>query len=110
MDYDAAQMFARDLHDSWWNDTTDHEYHDADHGILLLPVQDCVCFISPGSAVSSILPWWRLDHIGSSMKPDLRHGGYGNALLRAIEVSSHMLEAGPPNLSDRLRDFASRLA
>jgi TPM domain len=107
---DAAQIFARDLHDSWWNDTTTADHNDdADHGILLfLSVQDRVCFISTGSAVSSILPWWRLDHIVSSMKPDLRHRDYGNALLRAIEALSHMLEAGPPTLSDRLHDFASR--
>jgi TPM domain len=107
---DAAQIFARDLHDSWWNDTAnDNQYDDADHGILLfLSVQDRVCFISTGSAVSTILPWWRLDHIVSSMKPDLRHRDYGNALLRAIEALSRMLEAGPPTLSDRLHDFASR--
>jgi len=67
-----------------------------------------VCFISTGSAIASILPWWRLEHIVASMKPDLRHRDYGNALLRSIEYLSAMLEAGPPTMADRLHDFISR--
>lgn len=112
---DAAQIFARILHDSWWNNTgsgdsgNNNNNNAADHGILLfLSVQDRVCFISTGSAIASILPWWRLDHIVASMKPDLRHRDYGNALLRAVADLSHMLEVGPPTLSDRLHDFVSR--
>lgn len=102
---DAAQIFARNLHDTWWNNTSD----EADYSILLfLSVQDRVCFISTGSAISSILPWWRLDHIVASMRPDLRHRDYGNALLRAISDLSHMLEAGPPTMSDRMHDFIAR--
>jgi hypothetical protein len=134
---DAAQVFARALHDSWWrsplctprapspddsNDTADvdpslsatEEGEDpsctdtegAAHGILIfLSIQDHVCFISTGSAISSILPWWRLDNIVASMKPDLRRRDYGNALWNAIQDLSDMLEAGPPTLSDRLHDF-----
>jgi len=63
--------------------------------------QDRVSFISTGSGISTVLPWWRLDHIVASVKPDLRHRDYGNALLRAIDDLSNMLEAGPPTLSDR---------
>jgi hypothetical protein len=101
---DAAQIFARTLHDQWWAVTGGGEY-----GILIfLSIQDRVCFISTGSEVSAILPWWRLDHIVASMKPDLRHRDYGNALLQAIKDLSNMLEAGPPTLSDRLHDFLSR--
>ena len=81
----------------------------AEYGILLfLSVQDRVCFISTGSGISSILPWWRLDHIVASMKPDLRHRDYGNALLRALDDLSHMLWTGPPTLSDRFHDFVAR--
>jgi TPM domain len=114
---DAAQIFAQDLHDTWWSsnstaigggDGTRHT-NDPDFGILLfLSVQDRVCFISTGSGVSSILPWWRLDHIVASMKPDLRRRDYGIALLRAIDDLSQMLQTGPPTLSDRMHDFVAR--
>ena len=120
---DAAQIFSRSLHDNWWRDplcTPPSEQQDeedpacinteaASHGILIfLSIQDRVCFISTGGAISSVLPWWRLDHIVTSMKPDLRRRDYGNALLHAIQDLSNMLEAGPPTLSDRLHDFVAR--
>lgn len=118
---DAAQIFARTLHDAWWsesgedclqNNNNDPNFcrrPSGEYGILIfLSIQDRVCFISTGSAISSILPWWRLEHIVASMKPDLRRRDYGNALLRAIEYLSAMLEAGPPTMSDRLHDFISR--
>ena len=106
MTNDAAQTFARNLHDAWWSDASMGK---ADYSILLfLSVQDRVCFISTGSGISSILPWWRLDHIVASMKPDLRHRDYGNALLRAIDDLSHMLWTGPPTLADRFHDFVAR--
>jgi hypothetical protein len=119
---DAAQIFARTLHDAWWVGNGDDCYQrnndpnlcgpnrpNGDYGILIfLSIQDRVCFISTGSAVASILPWWRLEHIVAAMKPDLRHRDYGNALLRAIQYLSSMLEAGPPTMSDRFHDFISR--
>jgi TPM domain len=117
---DAAQIFARNLHDTWWsfsngdNETAPdveniNRSNDPDFGILLfLSVQDRVCFISTGSGVSSILPWWRLDHIVASMKPDLRRRDYGIALLRAIDDLSQMLQTGPPTLYDRMHDFVAR--
>ena len=101
---DAAQIFARVLHDAWWKDTGRGET-----GILMfLSVQDRVCFISTGSEISLILPWWRLDHVVASMRSDLHHRDYGNALLHAIDDLSAMLEAGPPTLSDRFHDFCAR--
>ena len=118
---DAAQIFARTLHDAWWtgneedcfqngnNDPNQCHRTNGDYGILIfLSIQDRVCFISTGSAIASILPWWRLEHIVASMKPDLRHRDYGNALLRSIDFLSEMLEAGPPTMADRFHDFISR--
>jgi hypothetical protein len=118
---DAAQIFARYLHDHWWQqavlpgnddgegDRQQQQQHGRDYSILIfLSVQDRVCFISTGSAISTVLPWWRLEHIVSSMKPDLRHRDYGNALLTAIEDLTNMLLAGPPTLQDRLHDFLAR--
>ena len=99
---DAAQLFAHDLHDVWWNE-------DGSHGILIfLSIQDRVCFISTGSALGYILPWWRLDHVVSAMKPALREREYGKAVLHAIEHLSELLVAGPPSLADRLHDFCAR--
>lgn len=123
---DAAQIFARTLHDAWWknpdacqnngnNNNVEEapanplDCHQGDNGILIfLSIQDRVCFISTGSEVSSILPWWRLDHIVASMKPDLRRRAYGDSILQAIADLSRMLEAGPPTISDRLHDFVAR--
>ena len=80
-----------------------------DFGVLIfLSIQDRVCFISTGNAISTVLPWWRLEHIVSSMKPDLRHRDYGRSILTAINDLSEMLEAGPPTLQDRVHDFLAR--
>ena len=109
---DAAQIFARYLHDAWWEEDCDAHQQpcgSGEYGILIfLSIQDRVCFISTGSAISTILPWWRLEHIVSSMKPDLRHRDYGHALLTAIDDLSNMLAAGPPTMEDRLHDFLAR--
>jgi hypothetical protein len=118
---DAAQIFARHLHDSWWGSENhpdcdsnsrkndNGQCGNSEYGILIfLSIQDRVCFISTGSAISTILPWWRLEHIVSSMKPDLRRRDYGHALLAAIDDLSAMLAAGPPTLEDRVHDFMSR--
>jgi hypothetical protein len=130
---DAAQIFARSVHEAWWSATAkagDPETPPPDpqleqqqqleqpppfpprshhNGILIfLSIQDRVCFISTGSELAGILPWWRLDHVVASMKPDLSHREYGTAVLRAIQTICDMLEAGPPTLSDRLGDFVSR--
>ena len=124
---DAAQLFARYLHSQWWSIstpttpsanstsstssgtssstiTTNNNY-----GILIfMSIQDRVCFISTGMAISQILPWWRLEHVVASMKPDLRRRDYGHAILAAIDDLTEMLEAGPPTFQDRLHDFLTR--
>lgn len=107
---DAAQIFARTLHDAWWMKNPDDENDSrGENGILIfLSIQDRVCFISTGAQVSAILPWWRLDHIVASMKPDLRRRAYGDAILQAIADLSGMLEAGPPTMRDRVHDFVAR--
>ena len=110
---DAAQLFARFLHDAWWEShcrqTDGVCVGGREYGILIfLSILDRVCFISTGSDISVILPWWRLEHVVTNMKPDLRRRDYGTAILRAIDDLALMLEAGPPTMSDRLHDFVSR--
>ena len=97
---DAAQIFARQLHERWAV---------GDMGIVLfLSVEDHICFISTGGGLTQVLPWWRLDQIVNDMKSDLRHREYGNAILQAIDDLSYMLLSGPPTWSDRLHDFFAR--
>lgn len=110
---DAAQVFARSLHDNWWSTKGDvgGPKDDAEivHGLLIfLSVQDHVCFISTRSSISSVLPWWRLDHIVANMKPDLKRRDFGGAILHAITDLTDMLNAGPPTWTDRLNDFITR--
>jgi hypothetical protein len=155
---DAAQIFARTIHNQWWesrnknnkkknsedpsressskssgeerrrnqqeeyfhtggwlpstkngsNNSNKKRQH-KDFGVLIfLSIQDRVCFISTGNAISTVLPWWRLEHIVASMKPDLRHRNYGQSIITAINDLSDMLEAGPPTMEDRMHDFLAR--
>lgn len=97
---DAAQIFARQLHERWGV---------GDMGIVLfLSITDHICFISTGGGLTHVLPWWRLDQIVHNMKSDLRHREYGKAILSAITDLSYMLMSGPPTWSDRLHDFFAR--
>ena len=120
---DAAQLFAHGLHDAWWPTTSsssldengdNNEEEDdalvlAENGILIfLSIQDRVCFICTGPAITPVLPWWRLDHIITSMKPALRDRDFGAAILEAVANLSAMLQSGPPSMMDRLHDFCSR--
>ena len=42
------------------------------------------------------------------MKPALRRGSYGDAILGAINDASAMLDAGPPDFHERFADFVAR--
>lgn len=113
---DAAQLFARALHNEWWksrsasnSDLSQSCGDSPEFGILIfLSINDRVCFISTGTGISSVLPWWRLEHIVGNMKPSLRIRAYGPAILSSIQDISEMLKAGPPTISDRAHDFLSR--
>eukprot|EP00978_Attheya_sp_CCMP212_P019330 scaffold54022_cov49-Attheya_sp.AAC.3 len=110
---DAAQYFARQLHDAWWHSNClDSEENCGEHhtnGILIfLSIMDRVCFISTGPSISATLPWWRLEHAVAQMKPDLRRRDYEAAILHAIDILSEMLESGPPSMSARVNDFVAR--
>jgi len=110
---DAAQLFARYLHDAWWKSPPNCEESNAcrnpEFGILIfLSITDRVCYISTGSGIASVLPWWRLEHIVANMKPELRVRDYGSAILNAVQDLSDMLQAGPPTMSDRMHDFVAR--
>jgi hypothetical protein len=43
----------------------------------------------------TILPWWRLEHIVTNMKPCLQSRNYGIAIIHAVHDISNMLLTGP---------------
>jgi hypothetical protein len=115
---DAAQIFASVLLDQWWKESKiyenqthieEEEEEEVTSGVLIfLSLQDRVCFISASQDISDILPWWRLDHVVAHMKTNLQTGEFGQALLNAIAGISHMLDAGPPSVQEKVHDFVSR--
>lgn len=97
---DGAQLFARSLHDNW--------FPTSNSILVFLSVSDRVLFISTSASLAQLLPWWRLDHIVSKLKADLKHLEFGNAILRSIQELKLMLESGPPTWEDRFSDFITR--
>jgi len=86
-----------------------HKFHRANSGVLIfMSIEERVCFISAGSDVSYILPWWRLEDIVNGMKANLRNGNYADAILSAINEVSAMIDSGPPTASERAHDFLTR--
>ena len=114
---DAAQYFARYIHDTWSKHLS-QEQKASDNGdasstptnivLIFISTQDRICYISSGARVASILPWWRLEHVVENMKQDLRKGNTGSALNIAIEDLTGLLLQGPPTLKDRVDDFFQR--
>lgn len=102
---DAAQYFARYVHDTWDLESDS----DGETGILIfLSIEDRVCYVSSGHTLSAMLPWWRLESITDDIRPELQVRAFGDAIVRAIGDVGILLETGPPTLSDRLSDFMSR--
>lgn len=98
----AANSFSHSLYREWFS--REHV-----EGILIfLSVQDHVCFIQTGQGLYSLLPWWRLDHVVSDMKPALAVHEYGSALLTAVDRLESMIRDGPPTFRDRIHDFMTR--
>ncbi|EJK49421.1 hypothetical protein THAOC_31708 [Thalassiosira oceanica] len=103
----AAQFFSRYLHSSWSRKLAQEE--EATNIVLIfISTLDRICYISSGSRIASVLPWWRLEHVVQDMKYDLRRGLSGEAINVAIADISALLIEGPPTLSDRLDDFFRR--
>ncbi|KAL7544216.1 hypothetical protein ACHAWF_007597 [Thalassiosira exigua] len=110
---DAAQYFARYIHDAWSNHLADEQKSNGESSptnivLIFISTQDRICYISSGTRVAAILPWWRLEHVVQDMKTDLRRGETGHALNVAIEDLSALLLEGPPSFFDRVNDFFER--
>ena len=108
---DAAQYFARYVHDTW-NKRLIQEQKGGNAStnivLIFISVHDRICYISSGTRIATILPWWRLEHVVQDMKPMLRTGHTGNALEIAIDDMTTLLRAGSPTVKDRISDFFSR--
>ncbi|KAL7520025.1 hypothetical protein ACHAWX_004777 [Stephanocyclus meneghinianus] len=108
---DAAQYFARYIHDTWYRHLMMQEQRISSPTnivLIFISTQDKICYISSGTRIAAILPWWRLEHVVQDMKPDLRKGQTGDALSIAIDELTELLQEGPPSILDRLDDFAER--
>ena len=108
---DAAQYFARYIHDNW----SKYLAQEQDVGetstnivLIFISTMDRICYISSGNRIGAILPWWRLEHVVQDMKPYLQNDQIGNALYMGIEDLSKLLITGPPSFTDRLNDFLER--
>lgn len=112
---DAAQYFARYIHDTWSKRLAQEQKASNDDAstptslvLIFISTVDRICYISSGTHISAILPWWRLEHVVEDMKLDLRKGQTGDALYVAIEDLTALLLEGPPSLTDRVNDFFAR--
>ena len=110
---DAAQYFARYVHDTWSKKLSQEQK--ATNGstptniiLIFISVEDRICYISSGTRMTTILPWWRLEHVVQDMKQDLRKNRTGEALGIAIQDITELLVEGPPTLGDRVNDFVDR--
>ena len=110
---DATQYFARYVHDTWSKKLSQEQ---KDTGgptptniiLIFMSVEDRICYISSGTRMTTILPWWRLEHVVQDMKQDLRKNRTGEALGIAIQDITELLLEGPPTLGDRVNDFLDR--
>eukprot|EP00591_Stephanopyxis_turris_P014787 CAMPEP_0195537766 /NCGR_PEP_ID=MMETSP0794_2-20130614/48605_1 /TAXON_ID=515487 /ORGANISM="Stephanopyxis turris, Strain CCMP 815" /LENGTH=804 /DNA_ID=CAMNT_0040671585 /DNA_START=207 /DNA_END=2621 /DNA_ORIENTATION=+ len=111
---DAAQYFARYIHETWQvgsasSPSCPGQPHPHSGVLIFLSIQDRVCFISTsGSLLESVLPWWRLEQIMMDIQNELRHRDYGAGILRAIADIHDYLRLGPPTATDRIWDIISR--
>jgi hypothetical protein len=108
---DAAQYFARYIHDNWSKSLAqERNAGEPSTSIVLIFIStlDRICYISSGNRIAAVLPWWRLEHVVQDMKPYLQNGQIGDALFKGIEDLSKLLITGPPSFADRVNDFFER--
>jgi len=97
---DAAQYFARYIHDNWSRYLA-REQNSSSVNIVLIFIS--ICYISSGYRLATVLPWWRLEHVVQDMKQDLQKRQTEDAILIAIDDLTSLLIGGPPSFRDRVR-------
>jgi uncharacterized membrane protein YgcG len=103
----AAQAFATHLHDTWG---VGHKTSIGGTGALIfLSTHDRVIYISRGGALDNLLTGSRIDRIILGLRPTLKQGRYGDALLGSIENMAHFLKQGEPTFWEEFWDFLPNL-
>ena len=112
---DAAQYFARYIHDTWSRRLSQERKAAGNESspptnivLIFISTLDRICYISSGTRITAMLPWWRLEHVVQDMKTDLRRNKTGEALGVAIDDLTSLLKEGPPTFTDRVDDFFER--
>jgi uncharacterized membrane protein YgcG len=107
-----AAEFAQTVHNAWGVGnrvlcSSDQEPAEgAGTGVLLfLSELDRVVHISRGDSVAAYLTNRRLDRTIDRMKPFLRQGQYGYAIVGAIRDIDHFFMQGPPGTWEKANDF-----
>ena len=95
----AAEAFARHLHDSWG--VGDQTSKGGTGVLVFLSIHDRVMYISRGAALDRILTDSRIDRIITGLKPILRQGRYGEALLETVDAIKSFLQQGEPSLYEK---------
>lgn len=100
----AAELFARQIHDTWGVGV-----ETASCGgtgiVLFLSDLDRTVYFSRGSALESVLTDRRLDHVIAGMKLYLSRDEYGEAITLALRELDSYLIAGEPGWKERASDF-----
>ena len=100
----AAEVFARQIHDSWGVGMTTALCGGT--GMLMFMSElDRTIYISRGSALEAVLTDRRLDKTIEDMKPLLVKQQYGAAILSALRELDNYLIAGGPDWKERTWDF-----
>jgi uncharacterized membrane protein YgcG len=103
----AAKAFATHLHDTWG---VGHKTSIGGTGaFIFLSTHDRVIYISRGGALDNLLTDSRIDRIILGLRPILKQGRYGDALLGCIEHLAHFLKQGEPTFWEKFWDIIPNL-
>lgn len=100
---DAAEIFARQIHDAWG--VGERSACGGTGIFIFLSDYDRTIYMSRGSALESVLTDRRLDKIIDHMKPLLQRERYSEALIAAVQELDEYLAAGTPDWKERMVDF-----
>lgn len=102
----AAEIFARDIHDTWGVGLPT-DYCGGTGILLFLSDRDRTIYISRGAALEPVLTDHRLDQIIEHMKHLLRQQQYEQAILNAVQELDTFLAAGKPGWKERASAFVT---
>lgn len=97
---EAAENFARSLHDTWG---VGYDTKLGGTGVLIfLSVYDRVVYVSRGRAVETFLTNSRIDGVIHSIRPAMKQAKYAQGLIQAIDELSEHVKNGPPTWKENI--------